>query len=345
MRDRVTGIHFAVLNKHKQKYLDVLSFRVLLVKDEKLCELSCVGSHQCFSFNLVADGGMLRCELLSTDMFNSSQKFIYKTNSVHFSIKSTCYPMPCKNNGTCIPFYNNNTHSCNCTYPPYYGEQCDKVEGLHWSPWSLWSDTCGPKPIQTSLTKHRSRNCTYNSPRGEEPSNECVGLSVETQNCESIPMTAEEIAGCDSSVGLEDNRITDSQMTASSYYPSPGITYPWYARLNHHIAWAPSTPSIGEYLQIDFKKKMRLTKIASQGRSNSNQWVTKYSLKYSDDGSTWENYGSDSYIKEFDANNDVSTVVTHTLEVPIDARYIRIIVVGYNSWPAIRMELYGCTYP
>lgn len=87
MRDPVSGINFAVLNKHHQKYLDVSAFRVLLFKDEKLCELSCVGSRQCFSFNLVADGGMLRCELLSNDMFNSSQNFINKTNSVHFSIK------------------------------------------------------------------------------------------------------------------------------------------------------------------------------------------------------------------------------------------------------------------
>ena len=48
-------------------------------------------------------------------------------------------------------------------------------------------------------------------------------------------------------------------------------------------------------------------------------------------------------IKDFTGNTDRNSVVYHELNPPIRARYIRFIPVAWNSFIAMRVELYGCT--
>ena len=48
-------------------------------------------------------------------------------------------------------------------------------------------------------------------------------------------------------------------------------------------------------------------------------------------------------FKEFTGNRDPDTVVTHQLNPPIEARYIRFLPVTWNNWISMRVELYG--YP
>ncbi|XP_031550002.1 uncharacterized protein LOC116287462 [Actinia tenebrosa] len=128
MRDPETGLNFAVFNKHEHKYLNVTPFSVISVKNPKICQVTCVGNRKCLSFNLEVkqNGERRRCELFSTDIFNSSQHFISDANFVHFSIKSSCDPIPCENGGTCVPFYTNNTHVCQCT-SAYNGSACENL--------------------------------------------------------------------------------------------------------------------------------------------------------------------------------------------------------------------------
>jgi len=91
------------------------------------------------------------------------------------------------------------------------------------------------------------------------------------------------------SVGMEDQRITDSQITASSYYDLN--VAPWLGRLNvirEQGAWAPMSASKGEFLQIDLLTKTAIFKVATQGRGwKVIQYVNSYSLKYSIDGAMW----------------------------------------------------------
>ena len=64
------------------------------------------------------------------------------------------------------------------------------------------------------------------------------------------------------------------------YIPPPGKQGGWSARYNDANQW----------LQIDLGALFRVTGVATQGRHNHDQWVTKYKLQYSDDGVTFTSY-------------------------------------------------------
>ena len=64
------------------------------------------------------------------------------------------------------------------------------------------------------------------------------------------------------------------------YLPPPGKQGGWSAKYNKANQW----------LQIDLGALFRVTAVATQGRSNYNQWVTKYKLQYSDNGATFTYY-------------------------------------------------------
>ncbi|XP_031571293.1 EGF-like repeat and discoidin I-like domain-containing protein 3 [Actinia tenebrosa] len=153
-------------------------------------------------------------------------------------------------------------------------------------------------------------------------------------------------------LGLEDKRIADSQLSASSVVNN--YHHPKYARLNalpgsdHAGSWRGASRN-GEYFQVDLLTTKMITKFATQGRPrdkyNRNQWISKFSLTYSVDGSTWVSYRGDGQsTKIFNGNSDKDTIVSHSLgvDVPIVARYIRIVVQAFVESPSLRAELYGC---
>ena len=93
---------------------------------------------------------------------------------------------------------------------------------------------------------------------------------------------------CDMPLGLEDKRVHNKMMRASSYY-----NYwcgPWSGRLNgrrhgrYGGAWCAKRRDRHQWLQIDFGALTKVYRIASQGRQNSAQWVKSYSLSYSKNG-------------------------------------------------------------
>ena len=87
---------------------------------------------------------------------------------------------------------------------------------------------------------------------------------------------------------MESGAISDGQVTASSIYDN--TLMPYNGRLNSLTsqsiagAWAPAYPSVNHWLQIDLSlNHTRVTGVATQGRNNCCQRVTKYKLQYSDD--------------------------------------------------------------
>ena len=83
-------------------------------------------------------------------------------------------------------------------------------------------------------------------------------------------------------------------MTASSKW---NANYgPENARLHFHPvsgrqgAWVARVQNVNQWLQVDFGVEMQVTRIATQGRQNKNQYVTKYTLRYSLDKSHWNMY-------------------------------------------------------
>ena len=62
-------------------------------------------------------------------------------------------------------------------------------------------------------------------------------------------------------------------------------------RLNGVGGWSPSrNDRPDDYLQIDLQYEFLICAIATQGRSTSNDWTTKYKLQLSLDGSTFVTY-------------------------------------------------------
>ena len=87
---------------------------------------------------------------------------------------------------------------------------------------------------------------------------------------------------------MENGAISDAQISASSQlHDNNG---PHRARLNRRKfkkkkgAWSSLKNDIYQWLQVDLGKYTTVTRIATQGRSDLDRWVTKYRLQYSEDG-------------------------------------------------------------
>ena len=76
---------------------------------------------------------------------------------------------------------------------------------------------------------------------------------------------------------MEDRRIPDSALTASSSFSSSQAPA---ARLRNTDEWGAGTPQIGEYLQVDLNGVFNLTGIATQGHSERPYWVTSFKIAY-----------------------------------------------------------------
>ncbi|XP_074606250.1 uncharacterized protein LOC141859303 [Acropora palmata] len=151
---------------------------------------------------------------------------------------------------------------------------------------------------------------------------------------------------CKRALGMQSRAIADGQITASSQYSSRHG--PARARLNYKGqpgAWSSKRGDKNAWLQIDLRTQvLQVTRIATQGRRDVHQWVTKYKLQYSENGKSFKTYRQkgDTEDTTFYGNSDRSTVVYHDLVPPIRARYIRFRVLAYSGHCSMRVELYGC---
>ena len=100
---------------------------------------------------------------------------------------------------------------------------------------------------------------------------------------------------CNMPLGLEDKRLTPGDISASTYYNAH--LAPWYGRLNHVYSWSVRTRNTGQWLKVNFGYITRFKGIATQGRSNSNQWVKSYFVTYSRDGVTYVPYKENGRVK------------------------------------------------
>ena len=96
------------------------------------------------------------------------------------------------------------------------------------------------------------------------------------------------------SFGIEDGRIKNSAMTASTIHAASYAAnlgrLSLVARSGKAGAWCARTSNSKEWLQIDLGNPTTVTKVATQGRQDANQWPTSYSISYSLTGSYWVQY-------------------------------------------------------
>ena len=109
---------------------------------------------------------------------------------------------------------------------------------------------------------------------------------------------------CNLPVGIQNGRIRNSALRASSQWDKNHAS--WLARL--HLsprgrlkgAWTSRIRNHNQWLQVDMGKSVRVTGINTQGRQDSDQWVTAYYILYSSDGAYF------SYVREWWDNIKVS---------------------------------------
>ena len=94
---------------------------------------------------------------------------------------------------------------------------------------------------------------------------------------------------------MESGAITDGQITASSEWSSrhaPSLArLNWVKQGNKAGSWSAKTNDVNQWLQVELGSECtKVTRIATQGRNDYDQWVKTYKLQYSDDGLNFQNY-------------------------------------------------------
>ena len=83
------GVFFANFKAHEFSYLNITSIGTDYVVDGEECGFACADISSCFSYNLAASydiNGRKLCELLPSDKYNNSDKFVSSQSFHHFSI-------------------------------------------------------------------------------------------------------------------------------------------------------------------------------------------------------------------------------------------------------------------
>ena len=102
-------------------------------------------------------------------------------------------------------------------------------------------------------------------------------------------------------LGMEDGNIRDSQITASSQWDSGHR--PPNGRLNFRAgggrtgAWSSRYNNRNQWLQVDFRRPTIITGLGTQGRQDHNQFIKTYTISFSDDGKTFNNYRHEGTLK------------------------------------------------
>jgi len=97
---------------------------------------------------------------------------------------------------------------------------------------------------------------------------------------------------------MESGAISDAQISASAEWNAG--TAASHGRLNFQAngnrrgAWVPLKTDANQWLQIDLiGQNSIVTRVATQGRNDYQQWVSEYRLQYSNDSSNFQDYTED----------------------------------------------------
>uniref|UniRef100_A0A3B3ZKB8 receptor protein-tyrosine kinase n=1 Tax=Periophthalmus magnuspinnatus TaxID=409849 RepID=A0A3B3ZKB8_9GOBI len=154
---------------------------------------------------------------------------------------------------------------------------------------------------------------------------------------------------CRYALGLEDGRIRDEALSASSQWHF--TTGPQYARLNREEgdgAWCPQVASDSQYLQVDLGRLTFLTMVGTQGRyahSSGNEFARAYRLNYSRDGVLWKSWKNRQGNTVLEGNTNAYASVLNDLHPPVITRFVRVLPVPRQATTVcMRLELYGCNW-
>ena len=94
---------------------------------------------------------------------------------------------------------------------------------------------------------------------------------------------------------METGAINDGQISASSEHSASLAANRGRLNAQHSLhkggSWSAKSVDQNQWLQIDIGSQYtKVTRVATQGRSNYPQWVTKYMLQYSNGGEDFIDY-------------------------------------------------------
>jgi len=76
-----------------------------------------------------------------------------------------------------------------------------------------------------------------------------------------------------------------------------------------------------------------VTGVATQGRADAVQYVTRYSVEVSESGTKWESFGN------FVGNFDNLSVTRVRFKKPVLARFVKFTVLKHHSHPSMRVDV------
>ena len=103
------------------------------------------------------------------------------------------------------------------------------------------------------------------------------------------------VIDCGEPLGMENRKIPDSALTASSFHRN-GLD-PRFARLHSATSWSARINNSSQRLQVDLGMETAIKKIATQSKRNSLHWVASYEILSRVDGGDWELYQEDNAVK------------------------------------------------
>lgn len=245
-----------------------------------------------------------------------------------------CIPNPCKNDGVCEVVTNSrrgdvfNEYLCKCQ-PGFEGPHCQ-----------INVNDCAEEPCKNGgLCRDLDGDYT------------CL--------CQSPYVGKQCQARCTTLLGMEGGTIDESQMSSSSVHTGILGLQRWgpeLARLNNQgivNAWSSAPQDKNPWIEVDLRKKMRLTGIITQGasRMGAAEYVKAFKVAYSFDGKTYAVLKASGQKKTKDpagppqvfvGNADNDGTKTNMFDPPIVAQHIRVIPVICRKACTLRMELIGC---
>lgn len=190
-----------------------------------------------------------------------------------------------------------------------------------------WTVTSTPSRTETSTSTRTSTSTTKSTTTLTTTSTTTLTTKVTTTGIPQSPQ-------CPSPTGLV-QRIENSAISSSSQFSEGDAA--WASRFEEH-GWAATSTDLRPWLQWDFGIPATIVKVKTLGRW-CGQWISSYTLEYSDDGIDWTKYPG-----EFPGNTKWDLLGENKIQPAIQARMLRMYVVKQKqvTWVAARVELVGC---
>ena len=190
-----------------------------------------------------------------------------------------------------------------------------------WPGWGACSETCGGGLQSRTWT-------TTTAP--QHGGTACPSPSTQSQACSTQ-------ACIETVLSTPNSRRSSSGVTGTTV---PGTDTPGNGfnrgRLDSPAAWSAWPANYTDWYQLDNGVEARISGVAIKGRASANEWVTKFSVKSSSNGSTWVNVDGG---KVFTGNTDRNTQVNVKFDTPVNTRYIRIYPKAISGYMSLRADL------